>query len=220
MHRLQQHILQQLIFNDSRRYSELKPAAVESNLFVYHLRQLIDGGLVAKLDNGQYALTPAGQYYADRLSLASFRPRLQPRIVTLVVLTRDDGATLLYRRKRQPLLGMVGFPYGKIHVGETVAASAKRELNEKAGLESVMSHRGDGYITMTRGDITVSQIMFHLFVGSGSTGTLTKASKAGQAFWADPHNVAPAELMPSVPDLLQASRGNDRFFMERTYQLN
>lgn len=220
MHPLQQHILQQLIFNETQRYSQLKPAAVESNLFVYHLRQLMADGLVAKLDSGLYTLTPSGQAYADRLSLKSFRPRLQPRIVTLVMIKRHDGAILLYRRKRQPLLGMVGFPYGKVHVGEAVAEAAKRELKEKAGLEALMAHRADGYISMSHNGVLVSQILFHLFVGSEVYGRLKGASKSGQPFWALPEEVPVTELMPSVVDLMQADgQSEGRFFFERSYQL-
>lgn len=219
MHRIQQHILSILITRPEVRFADLKPAAVESNLFMYHLKQLINQELVAKTNDGRYSLTAAGKMYADGLSLKTFTPRLQPRIVTLIVLRDESGRYLLYRRKRQPLIGMVGFPYGKIHTGETVTEAASRELKEKTGLGAELLHRGDGYITINQNGQTVSQIMFHLFVGSNPVGQLKTKTAVGEAFWGDPTQVPGWELMPSVIDLIEATRSPVRFFIEKTYQL-
>ncbi|HSX14919.1 MAG TPA: NUDIX domain-containing protein [Candidatus Saccharimonadales bacterium] len=218
MHKLQEHILSVLIMHPTVRYSELKPKDVESNLFMYHLKQLSDQGLVAKVTGG-YSLTAAGKVYADRLSLKTFQPRLQPRIVTLIMLKNDQGQYLLYRRLRQPLINMVGFPYGKVHVGEAVLEAATRELKEKTGLAAELSHRGDGYITMSQNGENVSQVLFHAFLGANASGTLIKKSKVGEAFWADPKEVPGWELMPSVLDLIEAAGSTGRFFCELNYQL-
>src|SRR5437899_3164953 len=118
MHRLQQHILYQLMRHHDRRYANLKPEDVEGNLFMYHLRQLISKDWVAKREDGHYELTAAGHRHVDGLSFNTLTPRAQPRIVTLLVCRNKAGEYLFLRRKRQPLLGMVGFPYGKIHLGE------------------------------------------------------------------------------------------------------
>src|SRR5438874_5275120 len=120
MHRLQQHILQQLIHNSRLRYAQLKPTDVEGNLFMYHLRQVMSEGWVCKAGDGAYELSPVGQAYVERLSLKTLTPRAQPRIVTLMVCQNEDSEYLLFRRKRQPLIGMVGFPYGKLHLGESI----------------------------------------------------------------------------------------------------
>jgi hypothetical protein len=53
MHRLQQHILSQLIHYPERRYADLKPDEVEGNLFMYHLRQLMAAGWVIKREDGK-----------------------------------------------------------------------------------------------------------------------------------------------------------------------
>lgn len=219
MHKIQQHALKQLIMNPVRRFSGLKPDEVESNLFMYHLKQLIKENLVQKRADGLYCLTERGKAYADSLSLESFQPRLQPRIVTLLMIKNEAGEYLLYRRMRQPLINMVGFPYGKVHLGETIAQAAARELSEKTGLEATLVHRGDGYITMIQGTEPISQILFHLFLGSNPTGQLTQ-SDVGEAFWADPSQVPGWELLPSVMDLVDQLNSSDRlFFLERTYQL-
>jgi 8-oxo-dGTP pyrophosphatase MutT (NUDIX family) len=215
MHRLQQHILSQLIHHSDRRYADLKPAAVEGNLFMYHLKHLIKQGYVAKRADGRYGLTAEGHRYADRLSLATLTPRAQPKIVTLLVCRDEAGRYLLWRRRRQPLLGRVGFPHGKIHLGETIADAAQRELREKTGLAAAtLHHRGDGYLTYRQDGEPVSQIFFHLFVGEGLTGEL-----AGEAFWAPP--TPAADVLPSVGALLELLEHHpaERFFAELAYDL-
>ncbi len=217
MHRLQQHILSQLIHHPDRRYADLKPADVEGNLFMYHLRAVIRTGYATKRPDGRYSLTPIGQRYADTLSLKTLTPRAQPRIVTLLVLRDEQGRYLLLRRKRAPLLGIVGFPYGKVHLGESIAMAAARELSEKTGLVAQLVHRGDGYISISQDGDPVSHIMFHLFYGQRPTGQLTADTSAGQAFWADPDPSDPT-LMPSVPDLLRLlDESSGRFFAELNY---
>jgi 8-oxo-dGTP diphosphatase len=220
MHRLQQHILHQLILSPCRRYAELKPAQVESNLFMYHLRQLMNQQLVCKLPDGKYELSGDGKVYADRLSLKTFAPRQQPRIVTLIACANETGKWLLYQRLRQPLINTIGFPYGKVHVGETIAQAADRELKEKTGLSARLTHRGDGYITIYQQAQITSQIMFHFFLGSNPTGRL-RGTKVGRPFWAGINEVTPNQLIPSVPDLIGLAQtpAKGRFFAELEYQL-
>ncbi len=211
MHRLQQHILSQLIHNPVRRYADLKPEDIEGNLFMYHLRQVMAAGWVIKREDGKYELTAEGLRYAETLSLKTLSPRIQPRIVTLLVCRNGNGEILLYRRNRQPLIGMSGFPYGKIHLGETIAEAASRELSEKTGLTAKLAHRGDGYITTYVDQEMVSQIMFHLFEGTNIKGQLTHHND-GEAYWVALSELGRIKYLPSVPELLRLLDGNHKFF--------
>lgn len=220
MHRLQKHILYLLLRHPYLRYADLKPADVEGNLFMYHLKTLMKANLVGKRADGRYELTAEGNRFVDGLSVNTLTPRAQPKIVTLLVCRNEAGEYLLMRRKRHPLYGMTGFPFGKLHIGETIAEAAARELREKTGLECALTHRGDGYINMARGGEPVSHIMFHLFYGENPTGELKRETTPGSLFWARPENVPAAELMPSVPDLLQLlEESGERFFVEKNYDL-
>lgn len=222
MHRLQQHILHQLITNPTCRYTDLKPSEVEGNLFMYHLRCLIKEGWVEKRIDGLYQLTSDGKAYVDRLSLKLFAPRIQPRIVTLMVVKGNDGRLLMYRRRRQPLINMIGFPYGKIHLGEKVKDAAERELLEKTGLRANLVHIGDGYANTFEDTQPVSQIMFHLFSGSNPTGELTKASDSGESIWVDQAKINRDDIMPNVTQILKmVDRYDGSFtFTELNHQLN
>ena len=218
MHWIQKHVLAQLITNPRLRYGKIKPANVEGNLFMYHLRALLKEGLVVKSDDGFYELTPAGKLYADRLSLQTLTPRVQPRIVTLITCRNDNGEWLLYRRKRQPLLGQVGFPYGKLHLDESVEDAAARELMEKTGVRATLDHRGDGYITIYEGGEVVSQILFHLFYGTDPKGKIKPNQRSGEVFWGrveDQEN-----LIASVKDLVKLIEEHPagRFFTQLTYK--
>ena len=130
MHHIQQHIVKTLILTDAARFSDLRPDGVDSNLFMYHLKAVIRDKLVFKRPDGRYALTPGGNDYAERMSLTIMKPRFQPRVVTLICCQNEAGQYLLYRRARQPLYGMVSFPYGKVHLGEGIYAAAERELRD------------------------------------------------------------------------------------------
>jgi ADP-ribose pyrophosphatase YjhB (NUDIX family) len=215
MHQLQQHILKKLILNPELRYADIKPREVEGNLFMYHLKQLLGDGLVSKNDSGRYELASKGKLYADRLSLQSLTPRSQPRIVTLMAVEDGQGRWLFYRRKRQPLFNMIGFPYGKIHLGETVREAAERELLEKTGLTAELEHRGDGYATTYENGEPISEILFHLFYGRQPRGQLINRSQIGEAFWRTPEEVG-SEFMPNVVDLLKLAQSynGSRFFAE------
>lgn len=222
MHRLQQHILHQLITNPTRRYADLKPSDIEGNLFMYHLRCLMKEGIVEKRSDGLYQLTSKGKVYVDRLSLKSFTPRMQPRIVTLMAVRRPDGKLLMYRRRKQPLINMVGFPYGKIHLGETIKEAAERELREKTGLSAELKHIGDGYANTFEAGEPISQIMFHLFVGANPAGELRKDSSAGESLWLDESQLHGEDIMPNVVHILSRVNKYDGsfFFTELNHNLN
>lgn len=222
MHDLRKTILKKLIFSPTQRYADLKPVNTEGNLFSYHLGALVRSEMVRKREDGLYELTSAGKLYADRISIASLAPRAQPKIVTLIVLRNAYGEYLFYRRKKQPLMNKVGFPYGKLHLGETIAEAATRELKEKTGLEANLSHRGDGYISVTENQEAVSHLMFHLFMGTDAKGELISKSKSGENQWARIHYFDPKELMPGVADIARTLEANpmSRFFAEFNYNLD
>lgn len=217
MHHIQRTILHQLMQHPSRRYGQLKPKSVEGNVFTYHLRQLIALDYIAKSEARDYGLTPAGKIYVDRLSSSNLLPRIQPKIITLIACTNGVGEWLVFRRKRQPLLGQVGFIYGKIHQGETVTEAAKRELEEKSGLHARLNHRGDGYISIHEQGEPVSQVMFHLFEGSSISGALHQ-HVSGDVYWANESEFGLPGFMPSMPDLLGLLKSDqERFFAELSY---
>lgn len=221
MHPIQREILYRLITNPCLPFSKLKPEEIEGNLFMYHLKQLITSELVQKRADGKYELTAEGLVFADRLSLSSFKPRIQPKIITLIVCQNKKREYLLYKRKRQPFIGLCGFAYGKIHLGEKVAQAAERELKEKTGLSAKLAHRGDVYLTTTSGGNVIASIFCHVFVGGNPTGQLVKDSEIGECFWAKPEILGSEKFMPGFEEILflVKKRLSHLFFAEFTFNL-
>lgn len=215
MHELQRAILKKLSQERGLRFSDLKPRGVESNRFMYHLRSVMSEGLVKKTGT-LYRLTPKGKGFVDRVSSINFKERIQPKIVTLIVCSRDDdGSYLLYRRARQPFLGKIGFPYGKIHMGERVLDEAGREFKEKTGLSAELKYRGDVYITVHDEEELVTQMLCHVFSGSNPTGVLKKDSSIGECFWSTIDRVKKEEEIPGVTQVYKLLKSSPRpFFKE------
>jgi ADP-ribose pyrophosphatase YjhB (NUDIX family) len=215
MHPIQQHILRQLALGQEVKFSQLKPKNVESNLFMYHLRKLMMQGMVAKTAGG-YELSLEGCQYVDTTSLSTFGARIQPKIVTFIACQNEAGQWLLYKRKHHPYSGRVGFPYGKIHLGEGIQAAAKRELHEKTGLSADLVHTGDAYITTYQNDELLTQMFAHVFIGKHPKGELLERSDIGECFWDTIENPTDARFIPGfaqIYELLTTPR-KERFFEE------
>lgn len=216
VHKIQGHILRKLSLARRARYSDLRPKAVDGNLFVYHLGTLKKKGLVVVKEDG-YALTPAGKRLVDRMSFDTLGERIQPKIVTLIVLERG-GKQLLFRRGRAPLLGHVGFPYGKVHLEERVREAAARELHEKSGLKAKLRHRGDMYLTIHDETELVSHMLWHVFTGSEITGELREDYAGGRCFWGKLDEVPKDARLPGAREALAHIResGKAHFFAEHS----
>ena len=190
----------------TRRFAELRAEGVESNLFQYHLRHLIEKKLVEKCDEG-YRLSPKGLYYADRFSPAYKGERPQPKLITVVVLKNKDGKVLLKQKLRQPWVGEYHLPAGKIHTGESTSEAATRELEEKTGIRiDDMEFRCSAHIQILKEGVLVSD--FFGFIFSAEHG-----GAAEYGYWYNPDDTSTcAELAPSVRELLAFERVGDNSF--------
>lgn len=208
------------MMNPPLRYSDLKPKLTEGNLFTYHLKKLINERLIRKVGD-RYELTAAGKLRADQLSLATFSEPMQPKIVTLIICRNETGEYLLYKRNREPFRGLLGFPHGKVHLGERVAEAAERELQEKTGLTAELIRRGEAYVTVYSDGELVSQTLFHVFSGTNPTGKLIGKTKIGQSFWKKIDQSNPLDYSPGVLDIYHEIEKDSptSFFTEVIYQL-
>ena len=209
MHELQKHILKTLMYSPKARYSALKPKEVEGNQFSYHLKNLLTENYIEQRDE-YYYLSPKGKQYVDTISSQTLHPRIQPKIVTLIVLKQKDSY-LLYDRKRMPFINHIGFPYGKIHLEERIHDAAQRELFEKTGLKAELKHRGDVYLTVHDETELVSHMLCHIFTGTKTTGELK-----GECFWSKLTDVSDRKLIPGVQQIVKLLEANKSglFFSE------
>lgn len=202
MHRYQHEILCRLADLGSSRYAALKPVTLEGNVFVYHLKALLKQHLVQK-EGLNYSLSAQGLEYVDRLSTTMRHPRIQPKIVTLTACRNGRGEWLMYRRAREPFRGRVGFPYGKIHLGEGVQQAAERELFDKTGLKAAAVHLGEAYIAAYKKKELISHMLCHVFLAQNVEGTPYPESSIGECFWAKAQAVPENERFPGFSQLLE-----------------
>lgn len=221
MHPIRRHIIHHLMINSCLKYSKLKPADIEGNVFMYHLKQLIKEELIQKRADGYYEFTSDGRLFADSLSLKTYRPRIQPKIVTLVICQNQDGQYLLYKRKREPFINLIGFPYGKIHLGETILDAATRELQEKTGISADLKHQGDVYLTVYQDNNLISHMLAHVFLGQNPNGQLRGQSEIGKCFWEKIKDPKDAKFMSGFLDLYELFRNpkTGLIFQEFIYKI-
>ena len=186
---------------------------------MYHLKQLITDELVEKTDN-RYQLTQKGLKFVDTLSLKNLKPRIQPKIITLLAVKNNSGKWLLYKRSRQPMFGKIGFPYGKIHLGEKIKEAAERELLEKTGIEAKLNHKGDVYITTNSSNDLVSHVLLHIFTGKNPKGALLKESDIGKCYWGSIKDIPEENIFLGLEDILKLIKTKNHFFEELTYNID
>lgn len=96
-HHIQTDILSNLLIKGPKNFSFLKPDEVENSLFMYHMRKLIDRGLVEKKD-GSYCLTPDGARWLNQTGL-SRRPADKPRNLIQFMVVFEDKILISKRHE-------------------------------------------------------------------------------------------------------------------------
>jgi ADP-ribose pyrophosphatase YjhB (NUDIX family) len=213
---IQYHILNELTCYATRRYSQLRPRDVEGNLFMYHLKGLMRDGLVMKNDR-DYTLSPAGLEFAGTLSLATGKTRKQPKVLTAVVYQNAAGEYLWSRWHRQPNIGLVSFPHGMVHYGETLQAMAALELAEKGGLTADLTNMGTVEVRGHRDDTLDRHMLVHLFRASNVQPHLQEQLRpeVSEPFWARFETLGPDQFVPGFYEIAQlVQQSEDRIFAE------
>lgn len=210
---IQDHILEQLIRHENRRYTDLKPRDVEGNLFMYHLKGLIRDKLIEK-DEKTYKLTTKGMQHVATISLKIGKVRRQPLIVNAIIARNSEGQYLFTKWHRQPNKGLISFPHGMMHYGEPALESAQRELAEKAGLEADLLPRGIAHIRVRHGEEMDRHMLVQLFeaynLREGRDDEMRK--ELGESFWADIENLRPEMFIPGFDKLVKIVSSQEMIF--------
>ncbi|MFH1088463.1 MAG: NUDIX domain-containing protein [Patescibacteria group bacterium] len=206
MHILQQKIIASLIKQPNLRFSVLRPEGIESNQFVYHLKSLVRDKLVKKSGN-LYQLTVGGKQLADKLSLKDFRPRVQPKIVTMLICKNSQGEYLLQKRTKEPFHGLITLPYGKLHFGENIEEASSRELQEKTNMVGKLQHVGDTYWVVYENGEVVTHMLCHLF-SVGNPRLINGAELPSDCFWSVLDKIDKTNFVPGMIKLIGLKQPN------------
>lgn len=201
---IQYHILTELTRHVTRRYTELRPKDVESNLFMYHLKGLIKEGFIEKVDQ-HYELTVKGLQFVGTLSLATGRTRQQPKILNAIICRNEAGEYLFSKWHRQPNANLISFPHGMMHYGKGVEEMAATELAEKAGLDAKLTYRGDVYVRGMRGEEVDRHMLVHLFEASDPKPSKKDALRpdVSESFWSTMEAIPPERFVPGFYEIAQ-----------------
>lgn len=219
-HAVQKDIVRNLVTNGISRFSELKPKRVESNLFMYHLGQLQKKGVIQKQNDG-YSLTAMGRAFLDRVNLDSLVFRLQPKIITVLMIKNENNKWLMLKRIHEPHMNRLGFPSGKVHFGEDIGHAAERELKEKAGL-TCKDLRLRGNVIMRFIDeptkAVVNHVCSYIFTAQVSgEPKLNNDNKYWQSFWGSESELTKGNVFKGHEDILNLINGEEYFIQSFDY---
>lgn len=145
MHPYQISILRELLFKPNARFRDLKKVDIPNDHFSFHLRALIDAGLVEK-KGSVYDLTLLGKQRSNVIDTFSktFEKQGKIGVALHAIRTNKEGEleTLVHQRLKQPFYGWWGSHTGKIHIGETPLECAQREFKEETGLTGDFNLKG------------------------------------------------------------------------------
>lgn len=211
-HRIQKHILAYLMEHKTARFRDMRPPKTDTNLYSYHLKLLIKQGYVIKTDEG-YSLGMKGAIYVDRVTSATVKLRPQPKIITMLVIQNDEGDVLMFKKKRQPFIGTLTLPHGKLHNDDmSVYDAAHREIKEKLNNIAIdgLKHVGDTYVHVTEGDEVAMSTLIHIFYG-----TTAEGHKLDDYYqWMQPLKIADQESSPGIVEVVQFALISKTYFFE------
>lgn len=190
MHKIQKSILKELLFKTDARFSELNVEGLTNDHFTFHIKRLIEQGLVEKQEGGSYELTPKGKEHANRLDADSKEIKIekQAKIGGLTVAVKEkEGKTkyLIQKRLKQPFYGFHGFVTGKIKWGEKLKKGAARELKEETGLEAdKLELRGvEHKLDYSKEGEVLEDKFFYIFKATELEGDFKEDFEGGENRW-------------------------------------
>lgn len=209
-HHIQKYILSVLYRRKSARFRDLRKPGVDTNLFAYHLKLLLKNNFVKKLSDG-YSLDEKGLYYVDRISETNMKVRMQPKIITMLVVQNSDGGILLQKRLKQPYIDLWTLPYGKLHdEDESIKTAVLREALEKVGLDGADPiHAGDCYIRVVSEDKIITSTLVHIFRCQSD-----EMEQNDNQILVQPRELLKYKLAPAVEKIIARTFFGDEYFFE------
>ena len=188
LHYYQKELVKKLTLNHGLRFNELLISGLESEHMNYHLKKLIEFGLVVK-DGSRYLLSDEGKDYSNLLDddLKTIEKQPKTSVIIRGIRHNQKGELehLLCKRLRHPYFGKVGRLTGKVRFGETLEQAAARELYEETGLEAnrydldniyrKIRHREDGGM--------VQDVIFYTLLTTGFSGTMIAQTSFQENIW-------------------------------------
>lgn len=220
-HHLQRSIVYKLAFTPSARFTELKPDTVDNKLFTYHLKKVVQEGLVIKSEDGVYTLTSEGRRVStgalDReQSLITERPL---SALFLIIRRKADNAWLFYRRGTHPLIGQVGFMHCLPSFMSTANEAASEQCEAKTGLIGEFTPLGGGFVHFFKNNELESYTHFTLLYCDDIKGELLIRDQKAEYFWETDPDFSTEGMIPTTVFLKELYTAKQPFFIEKTFHI-
>jgi hypothetical protein len=220
-HHIQRDILYKLVLSDHARFADLRPKSLDSNVFTYHLKQLIKEKLVVKDDDGLYSLTPLGRVAGINITLSKKELLEQAHSVLLMCLKTKEEGWLLRKRLAQPMYHKLGFVHSEPKAHEDALKTAANDFKERTGLTCSFKPAGFGYVRLYSGEDLESFVHFILLCADNYEGELEPISRNGENIWIKDPNFKAENMIPSMYDMVQLmDSSKSPFYADLNYQLN
>jgi 8-oxo-dGTP pyrophosphatase MutT (NUDIX family) len=217
IHPIQFEILKHLLFKCASRFSELNTQQISSDHFNFHLKALVEKGLVEKTGD-KYNLTTTGKEFANRLDTENAQVEKQAKL-SVRVIGIDGKKFLVQQRLKQPYFGYYGFGGGKIKFGETPIEAAARELMEETGLKGKLKllairHKMD---YSTSGTLLEDKYFF-VFRAKNLMGELKTDFEGGRNIWLTEKEILKLpNLFDGVEMSIEETKQNSLVYREEKY---
>lgn len=206
LHKYQVKILANLSTEAGLKFNKLLIDGLESEHMNYHLKRLLDIGLVQK-DNNRYFLTDAGKDYVSYMSDDVEFVEKQPKTSVLLHVVRKDESgkifVLLSKRLKHPYYGKIGRLTGKVKFGETLMDASRRELYEETGLqsESMVLERIWHKIGFNKRNECVQDSLFYRFFIKDTYGNFIEKTPYQHNLWLSKEDLLNKEKFDFFDDL-------------------
>jgi 8-oxo-dGTP pyrophosphatase MutT (NUDIX family) len=224
IHEVQALILRALLFKQEAKFSELNKNKLSNDHFNFHVKKLVDDGVIEKTANDLYTLTTIGKEVANRLDTEKVIFERQAKIGALVVCIKEENRKKLYliqQRLKQPSFGFHGFMTGKVSWGETLLETASRELMEETGLTADLTLKGIKHKMdySVEGDLLEDKFFF-VFRGDNTKGELVEQFEGGRNMWLTREEILKLpDLFDGVEDNMDIVEKGSLQFLENKYTL-
>jgi 8-oxo-dGTP pyrophosphatase MutT (NUDIX family) len=222
IHPVQAEILRNLLFKTEARYTELNTTELDSNHFDFHIKRVMEIGLVAKNENQKYELTQIGKEFANRFDTDTKEVERQGKIAVRMIGVRDidgDVEYLIQERLKQPFFGYFGTIGGKVRWGETLFEAAQRELEEETGLTGEFKLVGIQHkMDYNQKEELLEDKFFFIIKITNIEGNLVEAFEGGRNIWMKKDDLLRTpKLFPNMPQVLEMIDKEDMDFFEKKY---
>ena len=207
MKKERQGVLQKLMHKQEMGFNELWGNEGSSNGFAYHLKVLVEDGLVEKVGE-KYCLSHEGKKYCTYVEGANGKRAKFPIVgVVIVIYNEEQDKYLFIRRTKEPFFGLWGLIGGKLNFNDYIYECAKNEIMEETGLSCDVEFKGLFSSKTYNGESLSYNHQMLILLATNPKGELLKKSREGENRWIELKEMGKLKMFPDVPKIIDIANG-------------